>query len=95
MQKDSSQVQGNAANHGGGNFWSRSRGESHGDGHGGVVESHTMGEGRTPNSVHGSVGGRASGRGGGHGVTWFNCGQIGHYATSCQNRLNNGAIGGR
>ena len=51
--------------------------------------------GKTPNFVRGGTRGRASGRGGGRGVTCFNCGQIGHYAASCPRRSNNSAIARR
>ena len=95
VQKSGSQVQGNVANRGGGNFWSRGRSGSRGGGRGGVVMPQIARGGKAPNFARGGARGRAGGRGGGRGVTCFNCGQIGHYAASCPRRSNNGAIGGR
>ena len=95
VQKSGSQVQGNVANRGGGNFWSRGRGGSRGGGRGGVIMPQIARGGKAPNFARGGARGRAGGRGGGRGVTCFNCGQIGHYAASCPSRSNNGAIGGR
>ena len=94
IQKNGSQVQGNVANCGGGNSWSRGRGGTRGGGCGAAVMPQIAREGKA-SIVRGSARGRVGGRGGGRGVTCFNCSQIGHYAASCPRRSTNCAIGGR